>query len=164
MILCPESQIYQKPWETFLRTGIGTGLVLVIIPSNNWQLLADPCRSCLSWHVSLSLWMSLIQLLPLAGCEQNLSWFSWNSTSSSNKIKTSHLFSLLPNVFPRGLAICHGTSYVNLNYLAELSASLISRKAGGAAYHPLPLTSHRAVLRSALVQGSQQVQQNHTCP
>lgn len=53
-------------------------------PRNSWELLADPCRSCLFW-------LPLIQLLPLRDCNQNLSWFSWNSTSGSNRIKTPSL-------------------------------------------------------------------------
>lgn len=68
-----------------------------ISPRNNKELLADPCRSSLSW-------LPLIQLLPLMDCKQNLSRFSWSSTSGSNMIKTLSLFSPPKYISKR---ICH---------------------------------------------------------
>lgn len=122
-------QIHQKPWETIDSLWLTpVGLVS----------LDHPSFSCSLWQAASRIWTGFpgIALLVVTG------------------LKHSHLFSLFPNVFPRGLVICHKLSYVNLTPLAEPSASFISRKASGTADHPVPLSSHRVVLCSALGQMS----------
>lgn len=118
--------------------------------------MADSCRLFLS-HLSFScsLWQTpLIPSLPEKLFQENQLQFC----------SLSHLPVLLPDSFPGGLAICPGSRCVNLTPLAEPSAGLISRKAGGAAGRPVPSSSRRAPLRSVLVQASQRVQRDQSCP
>lgn len=68
--------------------------------------------SCSLWHAVSRIWAGFpgIALLVVTG------------------LKHFHLFSLLPNVFTRGLVSCHRSSSINVTPLAELLASLVSRK------------------------------------
>lgn len=93
------------------------GLALVII-NNLWVTsvglisLEHLSFSCSLWHAVSRIWAGFPGIALLVVTE----------------LKHFHLFSLLPNVFPRGLVICHRSSCINVTPLAELFASLVSRK------------------------------------